>query len=151
MEAMEREREKEREAQKVPEKWDERKNGKDDQEEEEVHEWRGKALVKPDIVFFGFVFSLFSGFLTLEDLLANSWWSGLRSEMLSDEFDRRLLEDREEVDLLIVIGTSLRVRPLRSPLDSSGSLIIFLPRYPPSRKSSVRTLHPHSLSSSPTS
>lgn len=30
--------------------------------------------------------------------------------MLSDEFDRRLLEDREEVDLLIVIGTSLRVR-----------------------------------------
>lgn len=30
-------------------------------------------------------------------------------EMLSDEFDRRLLEDREKVDLLIVIGTSLRV------------------------------------------
>lgn len=29
--------------------------------------------------------------------------------MLSDEFDHRLLEDREEVDLLIVIGTSLRV------------------------------------------
>lgn len=29
--------------------------------------------------------------------------------MLSDEFDRKLLLDREEVDLLIVIGTSLRV------------------------------------------
>lgn len=40
-----------------------------------------------------------------------------RSEMLSDEFDHRLLEDREEVDLLIVIGTSLRVGsfPLSSP------------------------------------
>lgn len=33
-------------------------------------------------------------------------------EALSDEFDHRLLEDREEVDLLIVMGTSLRVRGL---------------------------------------
>lgn len=56
-----------------------------DDEEEEVweSEWAGKPLVKPDIVFFG--------------------------EMLSDEFDRKLAEDREEVDLLIVVGTSLRV------------------------------------------
>ncbi|BGP17410.1 hypothetical protein JCM10213_003307 [Rhodosporidiobolus nylandii] len=49
-------------------------------------EWEGKALIKPDIVFFG--------------------------EALSDEFDRRLLEDRDEVDLLIVMGTSLRVSPV---------------------------------------
>jgi len=38
-----------------------------------------------------------------------------RREMLSDEFDHRLLEDREEVDLLIVIGTSLRVSLSRLP------------------------------------
>lgn len=34
--------------------------------------------------------------------------------MLSDEFDRRLFQDREEVDLVIVIGTSLRVAPVAS-------------------------------------
>ncbi|GAA6040294.1 hypothetical protein JCM8097_009405 [Rhodosporidiobolus ruineniae] len=49
-------------------------------------EWEGKAVIKPDITFFG--------------------------EALSDEFDRRLLEDRDEVDLLIVMGTSLRVSPV---------------------------------------
>ncbi|GAA6062920.1 hypothetical protein JCM10212_007151 [Sporobolomyces blumeae] len=48
--------------------------------------WKGKALIKPDIVFFG--------------------------ENLSDEFDRKLLSDRDEVDLLIVMGTSLRVSPV---------------------------------------
>ncbi|KAK4696460.1 hypothetical protein P7C70_g8374, partial [Phenoliferia sp. Uapishka_3] len=59
-------------------------DGEGEGEEELGGEWKGKALIKPDIVFFG--------------------------EMLSNEFDRRLLEDREQVDLLIVIGTSLRVR-----------------------------------------
>ncbi|GAA5961668.1 hypothetical protein JCM21900_004635 [Sporobolomyces salmonicolor] len=49
-------------------------------------EWAGKPLIKPDIVFFG--------------------------ENLSDEFDRKLLQDRDEVDLLIVMGTSLRVSPV---------------------------------------
>ncbi|GAA5982482.1 hypothetical protein JCM5350_000428, partial [Sporobolomyces pararoseus] len=48
--------------------------------------WRDKAIIKPDIVFFG--------------------------ENLSDEFDRKLLADRDEVDLLIVMGTSLRVSPV---------------------------------------
>ncbi|GAA6019843.1 hypothetical protein JCM11491_004838, partial [Sporobolomyces phaffii] len=48
--------------------------------------WKGKAIIKPDIVFFG--------------------------ENLSDEFDRKLLADRDEVDLLIVMGTSLRVSPV---------------------------------------
>ncbi|GAA5832524.1 hypothetical protein JCM11251_001358 [Rhodosporidiobolus azoricus] len=66
--------------------WEE---GSEDEKEDGMPdrgEWDGKALVKPDIVFFG--------------------------EALSDEFDRRLLEDRDEVDLLIVIGTSLRVSPV---------------------------------------
>ncbi|GAA5871835.1 hypothetical protein JCM16303_000892 [Sporobolomyces ruberrimus] len=48
--------------------------------------WKDKAIIKPDIVFFG--------------------------ENLSDEFDRKLLADRDEVDLLIVMGTSLRVSPV---------------------------------------
>ena len=33
-------------------------------------------------------------------------------EKLTDEFDRALLADREEVDLLLVIGTSLNVAPV---------------------------------------
>ncbi|ORY70638.1 DHS-like NAD/FAD-binding domain-containing protein [Leucosporidium creatinivorum] len=74
---------------KSPEKWSANSKAFEDDDEDEmgfVSEWEGKPLVKPDIVFFG--------------------------EMLSDEFDHRLLEDREEVDLLIVIGTSLRVSPV---------------------------------------
>ncbi|SGY14936.1 BQ5605_C013g07172 [Microbotryum silenes-dioicae] len=49
-------------------------------------EWFNKPLIKPDIVFFG--------------------------EPLPSTFDRSLLLDREQVDLLIVIGTSLRVSPV---------------------------------------
>ncbi|SCV70312.1 BQ2448_1706 [Microbotryum intermedium] len=49
-------------------------------------EWADKPLIKPDIVFFG--------------------------EPLPSTFDRSLLLDRERVDLLIVIGTSLRVSPV---------------------------------------
>lgn len=64
-------------------RWNENDND-DDEEEVEVSKWLGRPIVKPDIVFFG--------------------------ENLSDEFDRRLLEDREKVDLIITIGTSLRVR-----------------------------------------
>lgn len=44
------------------------------------------TLRQPDITFFG--------------------------EKLSDEFDRSLLADRQEIDLLIVIGTSLKVSPV---------------------------------------
>ncbi|KZT09855.1 SIR2-domain-containing protein [Laetiporus sulphureus 93-53] len=44
------------------------------------------GIMKPDITFFG--------------------------EKLSDEFDRALLEDRQEIDLLIIIGTSLKVSPV---------------------------------------
>ncbi|KAM0786525.1 hypothetical protein ACM66B_001983 [Microbotryomycetes sp. NB124-2] len=72
-----------------PAKWSASGKGFEDDPEDErppASEWEGKPLVKPDIVFFG--------------------------EMLSDEFDRCLLHDREQVDLLIVIGTSLRVAPV---------------------------------------
>lgn len=44
------------------------------------------GVMKPDITFFG--------------------------EKLNDEFDRALLEDRNKVDLLLVIGTSLKVSPV---------------------------------------
>ncbi|GLB43369.1 putative sir2 family protein [Lyophyllum shimeji] len=44
------------------------------------------GIMKPDITFFG--------------------------EKLSDEFDRALAEDRDQVDLLLVIGTSLKVSPV---------------------------------------
>ncbi|CCM02564.1 uncharacterized protein FIBRA_04667 [Fibroporia radiculosa] len=43
-------------------------------------------VMKPDITFFG--------------------------EKLSDEFDRSLLADRQEIDLLVIIGTSLKVSPV---------------------------------------
>ncbi|EUC59131.1 NAD-dependent histone deacetylase SIR2 [Rhizoctonia solani AG-3 Rhs1AP] len=45
-----------------------------------------KSIMKPDIVFFG--------------------------EPLNDEFDHCLFKDRESVDLLLVIGTSLKVAPV---------------------------------------
>ncbi|KAI5993369.1 SIR2-domain-containing protein [Pisolithus marmoratus] len=44
------------------------------------------GIMKPDITFFG--------------------------EKLNDEFDRALIEDRDKVDLLLVIGTSLKVSPV---------------------------------------
>ncbi|KAK0561131.1 NAD-dependent histone deacetylase sir2 [Tilletia horrida] len=46
--------------------------------------WKG--VIKPDVVFFG--------------------------EKLPDDFDRLLLEDRDQVDLLLVMGTSLKVAPV---------------------------------------
>ncbi|KAF8605800.1 SIR2-domain-containing protein [Ceratobasidium sp. AG-I] len=45
-----------------------------------------RGIMKPDIVFFG--------------------------EPLTDDFDHYLFKDREEVDLLLVIGTSLKVAPV---------------------------------------
>lgn len=46
-------------------------------------EWYNKPILKPDITFFG--------------------------QPLDDAFDKCLIEDREEADLLIIIGTSLQV------------------------------------------
>lgn len=71
----------------IPSNW--KDDASEDEEEIPRGKWEGKAVVKPDIIFFG--------------------------EMLSGEFDRLLLADREEVDLVITIGTSLRVRPSSLP------------------------------------
>lgn len=60
-------------------------NGDDESDNEDyVNPWKDKPIVKPDITFFG--------------------------QALDDAFDKCLIEDREEVDLLVVIGTSLQVR-----------------------------------------
>jgi len=74
--------------------------------DEEVDEWGGglpgimkvsfqqlsayKAHVKPDITFFG--------------------------QALESEFDECLFQDREKVDLLVIIGTSLKVAPVSEVL-----------------------------------
>lgn len=62
-----------------------RRRGPDaDAEEEEEEEPLG--ILKPDITFFG--------------------------EKLPDEFDRCVFADRDEVDLIVVMGTSLKVAPV---------------------------------------
>ncbi|KAF9341253.1 NAD-dependent histone deacetylase sir2 [Linnemannia elongata] len=58
----------------------------DDDDDSEEEDDDNRALMKPDIVFFG--------------------------EKLPQIFDRSLAEDRELVDLLIVIGSSLKVAPV---------------------------------------
>lgn len=57
-----------------------------DEDDEELDTLPGIGVLKPCITFFG--------------------------EKLSDEFDRCVVQDREEVDLLIVMGTSLKVAPV---------------------------------------
>ncbi|KAG0344798.1 NAD-dependent histone deacetylase sir2 [Podila humilis] len=58
----------------------------DEDESDDEDDTRIKGLMKPDIVFFG--------------------------EKLPNVFDKSLEEDREEVDLLIVMGSSLKVAPV---------------------------------------
>lgn len=58
----------------------------DDDDDADETSLPGYGILKPDITFFG--------------------------EKLSDTFDHALLADREEVDLLIVMGTSLKVAPV---------------------------------------
>ncbi|WRT64600.1 uncharacterized protein IL334_001533 [Kwoniella shivajii] len=67
--------------------WDD--NDDDDSEEDE---WGGgePGIIKPDITFFG--------------------------QALDSEFDQCLFQDREEVDLLVIIGTSLKVAPVSEVL-----------------------------------
>jgi len=60
--------------------------GDDDEDEDNDDGLRGLGVMKPCITFFG--------------------------EKLSDEFDQNLLSDRNEVDLLIIMGTSLKVAPV---------------------------------------
>lgn len=57
--------------------------GEDDDSEDWRPQWHNKPLLKPDITFFG--------------------------QALDDAFDKCLLTDREEADLLIIVGTSLQV------------------------------------------
>ncbi|WVQ98238.1 hypothetical protein IAU59_005361 [Kwoniella sp. CBS 9459] len=68
--------------------WDD----EDDDDESEEDEWGGgePGIIKPDITFFG--------------------------QALDSEFDECLFTDREEVDLLVVIGTSLKVAPVSEVL-----------------------------------
>ncbi|EPQ31701.1 uncharacterized protein PFL1_01034 [Pseudozyma flocculosa PF-1] len=58
----------------------------DDSDDDEHDDGLAYGIMKPDITFFG--------------------------EKLSNAFDRALLADRESVDLLIVMGTSLKVAPV---------------------------------------
>ncbi|KAL1742129.1 DHS-like NAD/FAD-binding domain-containing protein [Schizophyllum fasciatum] len=70
------------------------------------------GIMKPDITFFG--------------------------EKLTDDFDNALKEDREKVDLLIIIGTSLKVSPV-------ADLIMHLPHSVPQiliNKQPVRHINP---------
>jgi hypothetical protein len=92
--------------------------------------WKDKAIIKPDIVFFGSVPSSlrFDFEWTYRSLAFPSRYR----ENLSDEFDRKLLADRDEVDLLIVMGTSLRV--------SLGHSHLITSRIAPSSESSPSTL-----------
>ncbi|KAG0337720.1 NAD-dependent histone deacetylase sir2 [Podila horticola] len=69
-----------------------RYSSSDEDESEEEDEDRLKGLMKPDIVFFG--------------------------EKLPNAFDRSLKEDREQVDLLIVMGSSLKVAPVSDIMHS---------------------------------
>ncbi|KAI0796227.1 DHS-like NAD/FAD-binding domain-containing protein [Abortiporus biennis] len=61
----------------------------EDEEEPDLPEYP-PGIIKPDITFFG--------------------------EKLSDEYDKALIEDRSQVDLLLVIGTSLKVSPVSEML-----------------------------------
>lgn len=63
-----------------------RYHSSDEDESEDDDDDRNRALMKPDIVFFG--------------------------EKLPAVFHQSLKEDREKVDLLIVIGSSLKVAPV---------------------------------------
>ncbi|KAG0024446.1 NAD-dependent histone deacetylase sir2 [Podila clonocystis] len=69
-----------------------RYSSSDEDESEEEDEDRLKGLMKPDIVFFG--------------------------EKLPNAFDKSLKEDREQVDLLIVMGSSLKVAPVSDIMHS---------------------------------
>lgn len=65
------------------------KNGSDS--DDSIPEWSGEpGIIKPDIVFFG--------------------------QALEDAFDEALYEDREKVDLLVIMGTSLKVAPVSEVL-----------------------------------
>lgn len=61
------------------------------------------AIMKPDIVFFG--------------------------ESLPEEFHQQMAEDKQDCDLLIVIGSSLKVRPVALIPSKKISLKILIINY----------------------
>lgn len=63
-------------------------NSRDDSDDDEGDDGKQSGILKPDITFFG--------------------------EKLSDSFDQYLLQDRSQADLLIIVGTSLKVAPVSS-------------------------------------
>jgi NAD-dependent histone deacetylase SIR2 len=71
----------------------------DDDDESDDDDDDNRALMKPDIVFFG--------------------------EKLPQIFDRSLAEDRDLVDLLIVIGSSLKVAPVSDIMRKFGHFCPF--------------------------
>lgn len=75
----------------------------DDAIDEELEKWRGQPLVKPTITFFGKISDSVWCCEDRADVLDTG-------EKLSDDFDRNLFSDRDKVDMVIVMGTSLRVR-----------------------------------------
>lgn len=94
--------------------WEDDDDDDDDHLDEELTRWLGKPLVKPTITFFG---EAKTGFRTSagvsygkSDSFSLSGLSRFAGEPLSDEFDKSLFADREVVDLVLVMGTSLRVR-----------------------------------------
>jgi NAD-dependent histone deacetylase SIR2 len=63
----------------------------DDDDDDDIPAWAGEpGIIKPDITFFG--------------------------QALDSEFDESLFKDREQVDLLVIMGTSLKVAPVSEVL-----------------------------------
>lgn len=79
--------------------WD---DGATDTDSGEDDEWGGgePGIMKPDITFFG--------------------------QALDSKFDECLFRDREEVDLLVIIGTSLKVAPVSEVLSRSTMPLPFV-------------------------
>lgn len=87
------------------------------EEEEETHGWVGERGLRCRLAFVPSGHS--EGMTAIDsDLHAKIYARSLQpditffGEKLHDDFDERLLEDREKVDLLLVIGTSLKVAPV---------------------------------------
>lgn len=86
--------------------WDD--DDDDEFDSDDIPAWQGEpGIIKPDITFFG--------------------------QALTDDFDECLAVDREEVDLLVIIGTSLKVAPVSEVLGTSFSVssLTHRPHSPP--------------------
>lgn len=87
-------------AKKGADKWDDDETDSDD--DMSVPEWQGEpGIIKPDITFFG--------------------------QALDSAFDESLYRDREQVDLLVIMGTSLKVAPVSEVLCEWWCKVTFAP------------------------